>query len=362
MYSSLWLKGLFDIPVEGRSPETLRKMNATFNSLSSVPTSATVTASNETFGSGLTPVLQAVYSTISVVAILGNTMTILVFVFDKKLLKRSYNILILALAIADVLTALQLITHPAFVLGDAFPYPTGPVLGEIFCRIIWSRVFIFQLVVFSAYIVLFLTAERWFAVLKPHKYSNVFNPKRVIAYIVFSWVWSFALTGPGLLEIKYSSSADKICEFQFYLSGSLFRVLTSIFQVTMKLIFPCLVIIALYIHMIVKTNQSTVASEESKAKLRGKMTRMIGASSLMLIICVIPNQIFLVLAQAGQAEINSVPHHIASALTFANSCINPFVYGLSNPNYRQRYRQIQLSMCPKVLRKERVHPVTVESR
>ena len=73
MYSSLWLKGLFDIPVEGRSPETLRKMNATFNSLSSVPTSATVTASNETYESGLTPVLQAVYSTISVVAILGNT-------------------------------------------------------------------------------------------------------------------------------------------------------------------------------------------------------------------------------------------------------------------------------------------------
>ncbi|KAK2557981.1 Mu-type opioid receptor [Acropora cervicornis] len=362
MYSSLWLKGLFDIPVEGRSPETLRKMNATFNSLSSVPTSATITASNETFESGLTPVLQAVYSTISVIAILGNTMTILVFVFDKKLLKKSYNILILALAIADVLTALQLITHPAFVLGDAFPYPTGPVLGEIFCRIIWSRVFVFQLVVFSAYIVLFLTAERWFAVLKPHKYNNVFNPKRVIAYIVFSWVWSFALTGPGLLEIKYSSSADKICEFQFYLPGSLFRVLTSIFQVIMKLIFPCLFIIALYIHMIVKTNQSTVASEESKAKLRGKMTRMIGASSLMLIICVIPNQIFLVFTQAGQAEINSVPHHIASALTFANSCINPFVYGLSNPNYRQRYRQIQLSMCPKVLRKERVHPVTVDSR
>ena len=86
---------------------------------------------------------------------------------------------------------------------------------------------------------------------------------------------------------------------------------------------------------------------------------MIGASSLMLIICVIPNQIFLVLAQAGKAEINSAPYHIASALTFANSCVNPFVYGLSNPNYRQRYRQIQLCMCPKVrLWEGRVDPAS----
>ena len=352
---------MFHIPVERSSPETVRKMNASVSSLSSVPTSTIITASNATFGSDLNPVLQAVYSMISVVAILGNTMTILVFIFDKNLLKKSHNMLILALAIADVLTAVQLITHPAFVLGDAFPYPTDPVLGEIFCRIIWSRVFLFQLVVFSAYIALFLTTERWFAVLKPHKYNNVFNPKRVIWYIVFSWVWSFALTGPGLLEIEYSSSADKICEFRFYLSGSLFRVLTSIFQVTMKLIFPCLVIIAMYIHMIVKTSQSTVASEESKAKLRGKMTRMIGASSLMLIICVIPNQVFLVFVQAGKTRMNTTLHHIASALTFANSCVNPFVYGLSNPNYRQRYRQIQLAMCPKVLRKERVGPATEDS-
>ena len=331
-------------------------MNSSENSsLSLLTSSANIPTNFTTSGNGLSPVLQAIYSTISAVAVLGNTMTIFVFVLDKKLLKKSYNMLILALAIGDLLTAVQLITNPAYVLGDTFPYPSHPILGEMFCRIIWSRVFVFQLVVFSAYIVLFLTAERWFAVLKPHKYNDIFNQKRVIGYIIFSWVWSFALTGPGMLEIAYSLSRDKICEFRFYLPGSLFRVLTSIFQVTMKLFFPCLVIISLYIHMIVHTNRSTAASPESKAKLRSKLTRMIGAASFMLVICVIPNQIYLVFAQAGKAKIDTAPHHIVSALTFVNSCVNPFVYGLSNRNFRQRYKQILFAICPR--RRRRVNRV-----
>lgn len=62
-------------------------MNASVNTaLSAIPstTAPTITA---TPGSNLSPVLQAIYSTISVVAILGNTMTIFVFVLDKKTLE-----------------------------------------------------------------------------------------------------------------------------------------------------------------------------------------------------------------------------------------------------------------------------------
>ena len=88
-------------------------------------------------GSGLCPVLHAI-----------DMMTIIKFVFvlDKKLLKKSYDMLILTLAIGEALTAVQLITNPAYVLGDKFPYSSHPFVGEIFCRIIWSRVFVFRLV------------------------------------------------------------------------------------------------------------------------------------------------------------------------------------------------------------------------
>ena len=50
----------------------------------------------------------------------------------------------------------------------------------------------------------------------------------------------------------------------------------------MMVFFPSFVIIGLYIHMIVAVNLLAVAPAASKAKLRGKMTRMIAISCLVL--------------------------------------------------------------------------------
>ena len=291
---------------------------------------------------------QIALCVISVLAILGNTFTILVLVREKRLLKKSYNSFILCLAIADVLTAILLIASPGFALGDLIPLPTNPVLGEIFCQAIWSRMFLFQLVFFSIYITLLLTVERWVAVVKPSKYNVFFKGKRLIWHVLFCLIWSFALIGTDLFDVVYdpSSSSNDICKFNFISSGSTFRTSLSVFLIIMKLFFPCLSMIGLYIHMIVKTNNSPVASAESKAKLRGKMTRMIRIMTCILLICYSPNQIFFIFATAGKATIDSTLHHFTAILNFLAICVNPFIYALSNPNYGRRYKKALLSFCP----------------
>lgn len=290
--------------------------------------------------SGSTPTTQVIYAIVSIVALLGNTLVILVFIWDKKLLKKSHNKLILSLAIADVLTAVNLITNPAFVLGDSFPYPTNPVLGELFCRLIWSRTVLFQLVVFSVYICLALTAERWFAVVKPHKYSDAFSRKKNICYIFSSWVCGFLFGGSGMIETVYNASSNQICEFQFIAEGSALRVVVGIFQAVMKMFFPCITMMGLYIHMIFTVKTSAAASAASKVKLRGSMTRMVGVTCCTLIICYGPNQVLWVFALAGKTELDSKVHHTTALLTFIASCVNPFIYGLSNRHYRKRYKEI----------------------
>ena len=126
---------------------------------------------------------QISYGIISVMAIFGNTLTIVMFVIERQLLKKSYNVLIMCLAISDGLTAFNIIINPFYVLGDAFPYTQNPILGEIACRFINSRMLVFQLIVFSVYITLVLTAERWFAVVRPHQHNHAFSRKKVLAYI-----------------------------------------------------------------------------------------------------------------------------------------------------------------------------------
>ena len=299
---------------------------------------------------GFTPHSRPIYSIVSIVAFFGNILVILVFVWDKKLLKKTYNMLILCLAISDVLTALLLITNPAFVLGDSFPYPTNRVLGELFCRLVWSRVLLFQLVTFSVYICLVLTAERWFAVVKPYQYSDAFGRRRVVRYIFLSWICAFSFAGSGIIESMYNPhSPTQICRYEFIGKGSVTRVLLGIFQAIMKMVLPCFIMIGLYIHMVITVNTSAVASAASKAKLRGSMTQMVGVACSILMICYVPNQIFFVLAMAGETELDTPTHHVTALLTFIASCVNPFIYGLSNKNYRHRYREILFGICPKVL-------------
>ena len=73
------------------------------------------------------------------------------------------------------------------------------------------------------------------------------------------------------------------------------RALVRIIQVFFKMILPSFIMLVLFIHMVHKTSLSTVASAESKAKMRRKMTRMVGIASLLLIICFALSQTFYAL-------------------------------------------------------------------
>ena len=298
---------------------------------------------------GITTFTRTTYSILATLAMIGNTLVIIVFVWDKKLLKKSYNMLILSLALSDVLTAIMLITNPAFVLGDAFPYPTNHVLGDIFCRVIWSRAFLFQLVVFSAYICMALATERWYAIIKPYKYNETFNQKRTLVYIFLVWLWSTILCGTSLFEVAYVSSnpLNLRCKWQLYWGKQPIRGIVGIIQVLLKMVLPSLIMLSLFIHMVYKVSKSTIASADSRAKMRGKMTRMVGAACIMLIVCFAPSQTNYAMAMAGKTRLDTKLHHGLSLLVFVNSCLNPLIYGLSNKNYRQGYLKILFLVCPK---------------
>ena len=322
-------------------------MNSTWNNSSLEATSEASSLSSSV--GNISPIQQAVYSVVSMFAFFGNTLVILVFVWEKKLLKKSYNILILSLAIADASIGICLVTNPAYIYGNLFPYPESPVLGEIFCRFIWSRFLLFHLVMFSTYICLGLSADRWFAVVKPFSYCMTMTKRTVLSYILVSWVCSLATVSTAVIETVYLPSSRRMCEYRILAPGSTFRVLLAVFQITMMTFFPCLAMIALYIHMVGMVVTSAVTSQASKAKLRGKMTRMIGFVCFVSTICLTPNQITALLVFAGKMRPDSEEHHAVAFLTFATSCVNPVIYGLSNKNYRRSYKKILFLMCPRIL-------------
>ena len=317
--------------------------NSTVNNSTNLTSSFATNTDNSAALPGITIYTQVAYSLIASVAFIGNMLVISFFWRDPKLLKKSYNILILSLAIADVLTAICLFTNPVFVLGDAFPYAENHLLGKISCLVIWSRVFLFQLAIFSAYICLALATERWYAVVKPMKYQSTFNKKNTLLYIASSWVWSLILFTSGFFQVGYvaSNPPNRRCMWRDDWAEPSTKRSLAVIQVLFRMTFPCFTMLALYAHMLYKTRTPSVASVESRAKMRGKITRMIAATCLMLIIFLAPSQINHALAMTGNSRLDTKLHHVLSLLVFMSSCVNPFIYGLSNKSYQHGFRRFQ---------------------
>ena len=301
---------------------------------------------------GITIYTQVTYSLVASVAFIGNMLVISFFWQDPKLLKKSYNILILSLAIADVLTAICLITNPGFVLGDAFPYAENQLLDKISCFVIWSRVFLFQLAIFSVYICLALATERWYAVVKPMKYQSTFNKKNTLLYIASSWAWSLILFTSGFFQVGYvaSNPRNRRCKWLANWADPLTRKILAVIQVLLRMGFPCVTMLALYAHMLYKTRKPSVASAESRAKMRGNITRMIAATCTTLIIFLAPSQINFALAMTGASRLDTKFHHVLSLLVFVSSCVNPFIYGLSNKSYQHGFRRFLCPFCNNTVR------------
>ena len=296
------------------------------------------------------------YICISVMALFGNTLTIIMFALERQSLKKSYNTLILVLAITDVLIAVNVSLNLSygFVL-DATSYPKSPILQDVFCRFIYSRVIVFHLVFFSIYVTLVLTAERWWAVVRPHTYKSTFSRKRVLAYIILSWIWVLLLMVKSIMDNSRDPSAKRVCQVNTSLPAEL-NFAVYVFHSAFKVSIPCITMICMYAHMTLKTMKSPAATAESKAKLKGKMTQMVATTTIILIVLFFPNQIVFTMIKLGKGQFNSPLHQFTNFLTYVTTCINPVIYGLSNKKYRRRYRNLLTFICRKTrikLRRDR---------
>ena len=229
------------------------------------------------------------------------------------------------------------LTSPGFGLGDLIRRPSNEVVGTILCRVFWSRVFLFQLLFFTVYLILLLTIERWVAVVKPSKYGIAFKGKRLTGYLIFCWIRSFFLTGEGILDSVYepNSSSHDICS----LSSARPKQYSILSWRRSFRAFPWFDCTYTW-----SWRQTTSQLRQLRARpnyaWRGKMTRMIGLMTYIAYMFFSKPIVFFIFATAGKATVDSALHHYIVFLAFTTICANPFIYGLSNADYRQRCKRV----------------------
>ena len=149
---------------------------------------------------------------IASLAFCGNSLVCILFAKNKVLLKKSYNVFLLILAITDLLTATVILTTSPLILHGFIPRQVSDLPSELFCRAVWSGWIMFTFSGASIYICLVLTYKRWCAVVKPLIYRANFNKRHLAGMSVVIWVIALLSTSPRLFEVSYDvDNSDNLC-------------------------------------------------------------------------------------------------------------------------------------------------------
>ena len=299
---------------------------------------------------------------IAIVAFLGNTFTVLLFLRKSKWLKKTYNCLILALAIQDILLAVSIIALPGFIFkNDSYTVTSNGIAGWTYCKFVWSHFIPFSLGITSVYTCLMLTFDRWLAVVKPLSYKK-YEQSRLVVFLTVLFPWAagmcFEITAP-LNASQSQQNGTILCHWkrQEYSSKTVFF---AAFSFTGMMLVPAILMVTAYgliiVHM--KRSQTRVNVLRGGSDLNRRNTSTVLSlkrvtvtaciASTIVIVSWLPDQVYYALSQVELTELGTTAHFAVMVLAFANSCFNPAIYSFSNRAYRHGIKEMLGCFCRKI--------------
>lgn len=231
---------------------------------------------------------------------------------------------------------------------DVIPVPSG-LAGSFVCELFYSDRVAFFSNKFSIWLVTILALERWYVVVRPHLYKEIFKLKNVLVFI-----GSAALVCLLLAIFHNFEKTIGDCKLGSLLdfSESVLK-LRMVIQIVMTALFPFLLIFLSYIHInrTIKA-QTAVLGERGRSFDSGRqarLLRMVKVSSCALGVCLLPHHIYFLFALFGLLPVRSTFHRAVFVLGMFNSVVNPFIYCATNPMYRQGLKNILPWKKPSVI-------------
>ena len=242
--------------------------------------------------------MKILLTLIAILAVVTNVVVIIFFLRNKTWLKRPHNVFILSLCFTDMITGIIMFITPGVVVDEPIQIPTYWFFGTLYCKFLWARWLLFALGAVSVYTCLFLTVERWTAICRPFKYRRRFASKQLIGFVIFIWFIGLTTSCVGGLEAEFipinSNHTTPSCEINAIARGHLIGLIT-IISVSAKFVIPSVIIFVLYTLAILEIRKKCKGIQvQSTRQLRLKsVTKMAGTASLVLVLCWLPNQVYM---------------------------------------------------------------------
>lgn len=184
-----------------------------------------------------------------------------------------------------------------------------------------------------------MAIERWFAIARPTKYQFVFNSRRIVIYIAIVNGCCLIALAHKIFEKHHGINDGKfVCFFKSLLKPKAVEIAFVITNGNITVFLPLIFIAATIIHLQKITKNRVTADHlvNTNRRLEMKLLRMSKFIALCLGICFIPNQFsYMLTVSLDSYEYLSKLHFSTVVISMFNSCINPWIYCLTNNFYRK---------------------------
>ena len=314
------------------------------------------------------PVLEVVLSLFTMALILflsisGNSF-VLAAIARESVLKSKTSIFIANLAIADLLNAVLSMT--TILVSCAY---NKWIFGEIVCAVIGAALILACTASINTLGAIAL--DRYFAIVYPFQYSKRMSARRIVVLLVWIWTQSvffslmpaFGWSEYVYIESEYLCSADWSTDRSF-----------TVTIVTVNLAVPVMLMAYSYVHIFrIATahrkqmeaqrtiNESCADGPRSKnhktvvvfTKRAKQMRRDTKAATTLLIVmgtfllCWLPHTAtMLCFALPSCSSIPQGIYVFSTWFAMLNSACNPFIYGITNKQFRDAFKRIFLHILP----------------
>lgn len=216
---------------------------------------------------------------------------------------------------------------------SSYQVPDG-VAGEIFCRVIFSKFFIFTFGKGSVLTITCLAVERWFALVKPCKHQATFSRRKIFKYLAFIWLTSMVAQSYKFFYVRFSRRS---CCF-IHLPTLDRRMETAVIAAYVSITFflPTIITWVAFLHIYLKTSKSITLRENRGKQRKRVLLRMAAITSLLLTVCWFPTEASYVINQYGFPilDFGTPFRDFTVSLALANSFVNPWIYVVTNRKYR----------------------------
>ena len=247
---------------------------------------------------------------------------------------KSYEILVLSLAISDLLFSLANPTQSALNLIWGF----GRGYGDVGCRIHYWIAKV--AVTASAWVLMVISVER-FAVIIVRPLSLADGQRWKTVFIILAiWIISGSFAAVYVLPLKIHQRGDLFVCALFYKSLKEDHAHTITVFLT-DVAFPCLITTPLCLILISRLKKVQPIGDdeivlESTSKRNKKAIKLLVIIVAVFYLLIVPSQVFYLIYTFSELKItNTVIYTLQSTLLLSSihGCMNPFIYSKVQPSY-----------------------------